>query len=136
MKVAKLLVALSATLVLIAVLVLPQIIEARRGRAGVTSSPGVVQGQSNVTVGTSARNDTSENLRDMKQLPVVKKGEREANKNPKVPHTKHKDVDDPVVQGSGAAAPSLNMPGTLTILTASPSQASLVTARRRTQTAK
>jgi len=113
MKVAKLLVALSGTLVLIAILVLPQIIEARRGRAAVTPTPNVVQGQSNVTVGTSVRNDTSENLRDMKQLPIAKKGEREANKNPKVPHTKHNDVDDPVVQGSGAAAPSVNMPGTL-----------------------
>ena len=69
MKVAKLLAALSGTLVLIAILVLPQIIEARRARAAVTPSPNVVQGQSNVTVGSSVRNDTSENLRDMKQLP-------------------------------------------------------------------
>jgi hypothetical protein len=43
MKVAKLLVALSGTLVLIAILVLPQIIEARRGRAAATPSPNVVR---------------------------------------------------------------------------------------------
>src|SRR5215813_3529573 len=111
MKVAKLLAALSATLILIAVLVLPQIIEARRGRAP-AGEPVPVQGEGhNVTVGTSVRNDKSENLRDMKQLPMTKKGEREANKNPKVPH-QHIDSNDPVVQTGGAAAPSLSMPGT------------------------
>src|SRR5947207_2490556 len=111
MKVAKLLVALTATCVLIVVLVLPTIIEARRARA-TNPSPAAGQGKSNVTVGESVRNDKSENLRDMKQLPITKKGEREANKNPKVPH-QHKDSDDPVVQKGGAAAPSVNMPGTL-----------------------
>src|SRR5215813_1274865 len=109
MKVAKLIVALSGTLVLIAILILPQIIEARRARATAPANP--VQGKSDVTVGYSVRNDKSENLRDMKQLPIARKGEREANKNPKVPH-QHIDSNDPVVQTGGAAAPSLSMPGT------------------------
>ncbi|HSQ23079.1 MAG TPA: hypothetical protein VLN44_01645, partial [Pyrinomonadaceae bacterium] len=110
MKVAKLLVAMSGVFVLIAILVLPQIIEARRARAAMTPLPNAGQGQSNVTVGASVRNDTSENLRDMKQLPIERKGEREANQNPKVPHS-HKDSHDPVVQTSGAA-PSVSMPST------------------------
>ena len=69
MKVAKLLVALSGTLVLVAILVLPQIIEARRARAAGTPS-NVVQGQSNVTVGTQRH---FENLRATEQLPVVRR---------------------------------------------------------------
>ena len=56
MKVAKFIVALSAALVLIAVLVLPQINEARRAHAAASQpNPGAGQGQSNVTVGTSER---------------------------------------------------------------------------------
>ena len=68
---------------LVAILVLPQIIEARRGRVAVTTSPNVVQGQSNVTVGTSVRNDTSENLRDMKQLPIAKKASARPTRTPR-----------------------------------------------------
>jgi fibronectin type III domain protein len=113
MKVAKLLVALFGTILLVALLVLPQIIEAKRKRAASPPAPIAGQGQSNVQVGASTHNDTSQNLRDMKQLPITKKGEREANKNPKVPHVKHKDADDPVVQTGGPAAPSVSMPGTL-----------------------
>ncbi len=112
MRVAKLLVALFGTLALIGILVLPQIIEAKRKRAAFVPAAIPGQGQSNVTVGASTHNDTSPNLRDMKQLPIAKKGEREANKNPKVPHAKHKDADDSVVQ-SGPAAPSVSMPGTI-----------------------
>src|SRR5262249_36075626 len=56
-------------------------------------------------------NDRSPNLRDMPQLPIVRRGEREANRNPKISHS-HKDSRDTVVQ-SEPAVPSANMPGTL-----------------------
>jgi hypothetical protein len=70
-----------------------------------------VQGQGNtVTVGQSVRNDTSPPLRDMKQLPIMRPPEREANANPKVKHS-HKDIKDEAVQ-SETLAPTANMPGT------------------------
>ena len=111
MKVAKLIIALLGSILLIALLVLPPIIQARRARAAAMAVASPVQGRSEVIVGESIRNDRSPNLRDMKQLPIVKRGEREANKNPKISHS-HKDRPDPVVQ-TGGAAPTANMPGTL-----------------------
>src|SRR5262249_28969640 len=108
MKVAKLIIALLGTILLVAVLVLPPIIQARRARAAAVAVSTPVQGRSQVTVGESIRNDRSPNLRDMPQLPYGKKGEREANKNPKIPHS-HKDSNDPVVQNRhfGGGAPDV-----------------------------
>jgi len=106
MKFAKLLVALAGTLLLLAVLVLPQVIEAKRARAALAAA--VPQGNSNVSVGHSTHNDTSPPLRDMKQLPATFKPEREANENPKLKHS-HKDVKDEALQSAPITAA---MPGT------------------------
>src|SRR5437879_13907693 len=112
MKFAKLIVALAGTLLVLAVLVLPQVIEAKRARAALASMTNP-QGNSHVIVGASTHNDKSPPLRDMKQLPMTFKPEHEANDNPKIPHS-HKDSKDTVVQ-SGASAPiSAAMPGTQT----------------------
>src|SRR2546430_5911261 len=105
MKVAKLIVAFAAALGLIAILVLPQIIEAKR-RAAMFAP----QGRSDVITGKSVHNDASPPLRDMKQLPYMGP-QREANKNPKVPHS-HKDSKDTVVQSSEMAPAMGNMPST------------------------
>ena len=98
-----------------AVLTVPQIIEAKRSQAAAaantTSIP--VQGQKQkVTVGESIRNDTSKPLREMKQQPIFKE-KREANENPKVPHS-HKDAPDHRVQKTIAADAftAANMPTT------------------------
>ena len=106
MKVARLVIALAATCALIAILVLPQIIEAKRRAAN--SAP---QGRSEVITGSSVHNDKSEPLRDMKQLPIMRKPEREANENPRISHS-HRDVTDPVVQNAATASVTANMPGT------------------------
>ncbi|HYT49227.1 MAG TPA: hypothetical protein VEL78_02475, partial [Pyrinomonadaceae bacterium] len=106
MKVARLVIALTATCALIAILVLPQIIEAKR--RAVNSAP---QGRSEVITGSSVHNDKSEPLRDMKQLPIMRKPEREANENPRISHS-HRDVTDPVVQNAATASVTANMPGT------------------------
>src|SRR5881394_2101120 len=103
-KYAGLIVALVATLILSAIVVMPSVIEAARRstRANKSSATNyTVQGQSNtITVGQSVENDTSPPLRDMKQKKIDKKAEKEANENPKVPATlKHKDRDDEAVQG-------------------------------------
>ena len=107
MKFTKLLVALAGTLLLLAVLVLPQVIEAKRARAALAASM-LPQGNSNVVVGHSTHNDTSPPLRDMKQLPATFKPEREANENPKVTHS-HRNVKDEAVQTAPITAA---MPGT------------------------
>jgi hypothetical protein len=115
MKTAKLLLALSGTLLVMGLLVLPQLIEAKRTRSTLSSTQGQGQGQSEVIVGESLHNDTSPPLRDMKQLPITKKAEREANENPKIPH-RHKDSKDTVVQtkfAGSADAPVANMPSAL-----------------------
>ena len=114
-KYAGLIVALLATLVLTAIVVTPSVIEAARNstveKKSATVMSYVVQGQGNtVTVGQSVRNDTSPPLRDMKQLPIMRPPEREANANPKVKHS-HKDIKDEAVQ-SETLAPTANMPGT------------------------
>ena len=107
MKFAKLLVALAGTVLLLALLVLPQVIEAKRARAALAATL-TPQGNSNVIVGHSTHNDTSPPLRDMKQLPLTFKPQREANENPRV-NRSHKDVQDPIVQSAPITAA---MPGT------------------------
>jgi fibronectin type III domain protein len=106
MKFTKLLVALAGTFLLLAVLVLPQVIEAKRARAALAAA--VLQGRSNVVVGHSTHNDTSPPLRDMKQLPLEFKPEREANENPRLVHS-HRDVKDEAPQ---SAPITTAMPGT------------------------
>src|SRR5882762_9287037 len=123
---AKLIIALAVNLVLMAVLVVPQIIEAKRSKGSTTDKslsvlPEIKRrtGQEqtgNVQVGTSVHNDTSAPLRDMKPSNVGRKVEREANENPKVPASrKHVDSADPVVQSAAAvsAFANLNMPSPL-----------------------
>ena len=98
----------TAVLLLCAVVLVPEIIEAKRAKSLAAASP--VQGKKQpMTVGQSIRNDTSPPVREMKQLPVFKL-KREANKNPKIQHP-HKDAHDPVVQKSIATEfMSANMP--------------------------
>ena len=110
MKFAKLVLALAGTILVIAILVLPQVIEAKRARAALALQN--QQGNSNVTVGESTHNDKSPPLRDMKQLPMTFKPQKEANDNPKLPH-KHKDSTDTVVQSGETAAVTAAMPGTM-----------------------
>ena len=62
-----------------------------------------------VRVGASYHNDTSPPLRDIPPAPYVGKQQREANANPKIPHT-HLDQPDPVVQNTHLAAPGAAMP--------------------------
>src|SRR6266478_7613382 len=112
-----------AVFLLSAMTLLPTIIQAARGsRAaapvdkngvmGVTVANSLGQGQgNNVTVGKSVQNDTSPPLRDMRQLPIMRKPEREANANPKVNHS-HKDSKDQVVQSETTAPITGNMPST------------------------
>lgn len=107
MKFAKFFVALAGTLLVLAILILPQVIEAKR-RTAMALTP---QGNSNVIVVASTHNDRSVPLRDMKQLPMTFKPEHEANDNPKLPH-KHKDSRDTVVQSGENAPISAAMPGT------------------------
>src|SRR5256886_187921 len=123
---AKLIIALAVNLVLMAVLVVPQIIEAKRSKSSTTDKSlsvppeikrkGGQEQTGNVQVGNSVHNDTSAPLRDMKPAKVERKVEREANENPKVPASKkHVDSADPVVQSAGAvsAFANLNMPSPL-----------------------
>src|ERR1700704_654454 len=123
---AKLIIALAVNLVLMAVLVGPQIIEAKRSKGSSAdkslSVPPEIKrktGQEqtgNVQVGNSVHNDTSAPLRDMKPTKVERKVEREANENPKVPASmRHVNTADPVVQSASAvsAFAGLNMPSPL-----------------------
>src|SRR5262245_1556592 len=111
-------IAVVATLLLAAIVVVPRVIEAARSKNSKKPSTGksyTVQGpHSNVTVGESVHNDTSPPLRDMKQEKVEKKKEKEANENPKIPASlKHKDAPDTAVQGpSFTQALNPNMPAT------------------------
>jgi hypothetical protein len=70
----------------------------------------VEQASNGVIVGTSYHNDTSPPLRDIKQLPIESKSEREANENPKLPNH-HKDLPDEAL-GPDQAVPLPNIPGT------------------------
>ncbi len=98
----KLIPILALALIFTVVVILPQIIEAKRDKA-VAPDQGqaaTAQGPKDdrpVTVGASVRNDTSIPLREMKQKPIEFKPEREANENPKIPHS-HKNAPDKVVQ--------------------------------------
>jgi len=67
------------------------------------------QASNGVIVGNSYHNDTSPPLRNIKQLPVELRPEREANPNPRVPRH-HKDSSDEAVQDQAVASPSI--PGT------------------------
>lgn len=105
------------------VILLPRIIEARRLKtsdkaldtntslAALPANGSFQERKGTVIVGASVKNDTSPPLRDMKQLPIGRKFEREANENPKVP-TNHTDSPDPVVQGPNSllAFAGLNIP--------------------------
>src|ERR1043165_9785830 len=114
-KYAGLIVALASTLLLTAIVVTPSVIEAARKsttekKSSMTTNY-IPQGQGNtITVSQSVRNDTSPPLRDMKQLPIMRRDQREANENPKVNHSP-KNTKDEGVQSS-LEAPTANMPGT------------------------
>src|SRR5262245_42952515 len=95
----RILILVTAVLFFAAVLTVPQIIEAKR--AANTASIAFQGQKQNVTVGESIRNDTSRPLREMKQQPVFKP-KKEANENPRIPHT-HKDAPDRRVQKTIAA---------------------------------
>src|SRR5215213_2142389 len=100
----RIIVLVAAVVLFGAIMTLPRIIEASRSSAA-------VQGRrSEITVGPSIRNDTSQPVREMKQQPVFKP-RKEANENPKIPHS-HRDRPDGVVQTSVAATEftAANMP--------------------------
>ena len=67
--------------------------------------------QRNIKVGSSYHNDTSERLREMVQLPLQGKSEREHedNENPKIPH-KHIDVPDQAVEDSFVTRLTMTLP--------------------------
>ncbi len=91
----RLMILVTAILLFSAIIVVPQIIEAKvdSNRSRKLSRQPPVQGKKQeVTVGESIRNDTSAPVREMKQQPVFKP-KREANENPKIPHF-HKDAPD------------------------------------------
>jgi hypothetical protein len=116
MKLTKLICAAAAVVLAAGFLVIPRVIEAKRPSPVKASYPGVLaQGPpADVIVGRSVRNDTSLPLREMKQLPLEFKPEREANENPKIPN-KHKDEPDAVAQRFSflSSITSVNMPATL-----------------------
>ena len=112
----KLIPILALALVFTIVVILPQIIEAKRDKAvapdqGQSATAQGPKDDRPVTVGASVRNDTSIPLREMKQKPIEFKPEREANENPKIPHS-HKSAPDKVVQTSqtGSDIFTPNMP--------------------------
>src|SRR6185295_11662349 len=113
----KLIPIIAISLVFSVVVVLPQIIEAKReaGSANnpqnsLTSAPLTpVQGNSQkIEHGASVRNDTSIPLREMKQKPIDFGPEREAALNPKIHHT-HEDKPDKNVQ-TQITGPDFNTP--------------------------
>src|SRR5689334_24948862 len=109
----RILVLAAAVLIFGAIMAVPRIIEASKSSAFTANSPTPVQGRkSDVTVGESIRNDTSQPVREMKQQPVFK-AKKEANENPKIKHS-HRDAPDRVVQTTIAADPftAANMPTT------------------------
>ncbi|HET6893222.1 MAG TPA: hypothetical protein VFH31_19135, partial [Pyrinomonadaceae bacterium] len=124
---AKWIIVLAAALTLIAVVLLPRIIEAKRsgtvnsesGQPSTSELAINTNQKREVIVGASVRNDTSPPLREMKQLPVEPKPEREAHENPHTGHF-HRDAADPVVQrfkflaevgGPNMPGPMLNFDG-------------------------
>ena len=111
---------LALALAFSAVVILPQIIEAKRIKTQALvpdqnpASEGAAQDKKPVESGMSVRNDTSIPVREMKQKPLEFKPDREANENPKIKHL-HKDSPDSVVQGpaSGPDTITANMPATV-----------------------
>lgn len=118
---AKLVLLVTAALLITGLIAIPRIIEAKRARAEAASAEpsaaNPAQGRKQeIQSGISVRNDTSKPLREMKQLPIGagRDKERERNPNPKIPHF-HKDSHDPVVQPAFDAATDIftaNMPAT------------------------
>jgi hypothetical protein len=110
MKTRKRLVVLGViVLFLMALSVLPRIIEAKWSNPAATAvnaTPGTTaaaQGRKQEVVsGISVRNDTSIPMREMKQKPYDGGPKREANTNPKISHF-HKDAPDRVIQRTIAA---------------------------------
>lgn len=109
-------------LLITTVILLPRIIEAQRLKALSEDTTLAVKprqfayttGQDKkdtVIVGASVHNDTSPPLREMKQVKLEQKEEREANENPKLPNN-HKDSPDPVVQSANSllAFAGINIP--------------------------
>ena len=97
----RILVLVIAVLFFGAVLTVPQIIEAKRSSVTANPTPTFQGAKQKITVGESIRNDTSRPVREMKQQPVFK-AKKEANENPKIPHS-HRDTPDNRVQKSIAA---------------------------------
>ena len=105
MKIRNKLVVLGAVvLFLMALSILPRIIEAKWSNAAAAAanatpvSAAPAQGRKQEVVsGISIRNDTSIPMREMKQKPYDGGPKREANTNPKISHF-HKDAPDRVVQ--------------------------------------
>lgn len=114
----RIVVLVTAALLMAALALVPRIIEAKRSGAAASSQPAAadpVQGRKpEITVGASIRNDTSIPLREMKQKPMDFGPEREANVNPKVPHF-HRDAPDRVIQNTFDVTQlaAANMPSTL-----------------------
>ncbi len=110
MKIRNKLVVLGAVvLFLMALSILPRIIEARWSNSEATAANATpvaaapAQGRKQeVASGISIRNDTSIPVREMKQKPYDGGPKREANTNPKISHF-HKDAPDRVVQKTIAA---------------------------------
>ena len=119
----KLIPIVAIALVFSVVVILPQMIEAKRD-TGVNNNPPKsaasavvtpVQGnRQNIEHGVSVRNDTSIPLREMKQKPIDFGPEREAAANPKIRHF-HEDKPDKNVQTelTGPDFVTPNMPGTV-----------------------
>ena len=119
----KLIPIIAIALVFSVVVILPQMIEAKRDAGSFNNSqnsvaPAVltpVQGnRQNIIHGPSVRNDTSIPLREMKQKPIDFGPEREAAANPKIRHF-HEDKPDKNVQTelTGPDFVTPNMPGTV-----------------------
>src|SRR6185369_3199215 len=114
----RIVVLVTAALLMAALALVPRIIEAKRSGAAASTQPAAadpVQGRKpEITVGASIRNDTSIPLREMKQKPMDFGPEREANVNPKVPHF-HRDAPDRVIQNTFDVTQlaAANMPSTL-----------------------
>jgi hypothetical protein len=117
---AKLIPIIAIALVFSVVVVLPQMIEAKRNVGSLNSSlaPAVVTpvqaNRQNIFHGASVRNDTSIPLREMKQQPIDFGPAREAAVNPKIRHF-HEDKPDKNVQTqlTGPDFVTPNMPGTV-----------------------
>jgi hypothetical protein len=101
----RILIVLAATVLLLAIVVLPRISQAGRSKwfsaenkaAEQVEAPLVQNQRADISVVASYHNDTSIPLRNMKLPPPVISAEREAKPRRKLPNN-HKDTEDPVVQ--------------------------------------